>query len=39
MFFRRSKIYKFDFIIIIYHKAIMPKKLKLIEVSINNEKY
>lgn len=39
MFFRRSKIYEFGFIIIIYHKAIMPKKLKLIEVSINNEKY
>lgn len=39
MFFRTSKIYEFDFIIIIYHKAIMPKKLKLIEVSINNEKY
>lgn len=40
MFFRRSKIYEFDFIIIIiYHKAIMQKKLKLIEVSINNEKY
>lgn len=39
MFFRRSKIYEFDFIIIIYYKAIMPKKLKLIEVSINNEKY
>lgn len=37
MFFRRSKIYEFDFIIIIYHKAIMPKKeLKKFQLIMKN---